>query len=195
MKKILVLIGICVSIQIFGQNNSVPPQTIRDLRIIDSLFVMMVDPWEVQLNINYKTNKLKLVQLYKVTPGKEVNSRVFEMDSLETSTKLDSLIIKQYCIRTNAKFESIFTFLHLMVKNKFISLNPAGEGDCSPCSVAIFYKKDKAYIVKNLKHLCANDDYCFGRLLDEDKCDYINKKKHKKNNIKKITEDILIVKK
>lgn len=188
----MLIIGICISLQMFGQNNSVPPQTIRDLRVIDSLFAMMVDPWEVQLNINYKTNKLKLVQLYKVKQGKDVNSRVFEMDSLEASTKLDSLTIKQYCIRTNAKFESIFTFLHLMVKNKFLSLYPAGPGDCKACCVAIYFEKNKAYIVTNLKHYCMSfSNSCFWGLWDEDKCDYVYKEK----NIDKITEDILIVKK
>ena len=185
MKKGIILIAICVSLQLFGQNNSVPPQTIRDLRVIDSLFSKMNQPYTIHLDINYKTNKLKLIQYYKI------DSISSEEDSLETTTELDSLIINQYCKRINTKFELIYPFLDLMIKNKFLLLYPAGPGDCKACCIAIYFKKNKAYVVTNPKHYCM-DTYkdCFWGLWDEVKRDYI----YKKNNIKKITEDILIVK-
>ena len=184
MTKLILIIGLCFSLQIFAQNRDVPPQTIKEIKQIDSLFRQIDMFYFAHLEINYITNKLKLLQCYNY------DSKTNKVDSLEMTTKLDSLTIRQYCIKTKTKFETVYNLLDLMIKNKFISLSPAGPGDCADCSMIIYFKKDEAYVVEDLKNRCMPDD-CYWYYIYKNEMNG----KFKKGQAIKITDNILLVKK
>lgn len=144
----------------FAQRANIQAQTIKDIKQIDSLFRQVDGFYWAHIDIDYNKNKLKF--FYYPTA-----------DSLETTTTLDSLTIRQYCNKTKTtktKFEIIYPLLTLMIKNKFISISPAGPGDCAHCSVIIFVNDRQSFVIKDLKDRCMPDD-CY---------DGENKEKRKK---------------
>ena len=172
-RNILIIFIVLFSRFTFGQKIQIKPQVLIDLRRIDSLYRQLdKDPFN-SLDIKYKKDDIKLTHFpYPNSSDSTI------LDAYLTTSIVDSLAIREYCILVKSKFSIVKPLLDLMIKNKFTSLSLSGPDECLDCSTNIYFGKQNAYIIKNLNSPCFSEQ-CYHP--------YSNKIK-----TKQITKDISI---
>lgn len=174
MSRLFFILIILIACQ--GYSQKIHKKNITDLKEIDSLYREFGYFDNNFIKVNYENE----IIIFHHNPFRD-DSRIIA-DSLVISLNIDSLTIVKYCQKTQIRFETLYSLLKLIIKNRFTYVGYAGPGDCYDCSIQLWLMDNKYYIVKEKNNRCLPDD-CFWPELTEGK-----------KRIRKITKEILFVK-
>jgi len=150
MKAGFILILFSISLTSFGQKAQ-KKKLVDDLLCLDSLFSSWHSEYkDGYIDFDYPQNDVLIGFRQKWVNGKEINRWFAEYSQVFIATMpLDTVKLKAFTDSTRGQYALTRRILEIMMRNKFISVEYAGYGDCYYASKVMYVDDRHLYLVKH----------------------------------------------